>query len=271
MWLLCSKRCSGTMSNISRTRSTTTSENKLDIDSSLFNKLSNNEKIIVKLLCTKIDDITMKFEMELKIRDEKIQVLQEEVMACRSSYALLETRFDDQEATSKADTLIISGRDIPSFNESENCLAITHNLIKNKLKLSLSEDCVFSAHRMGKPPTTQKPDKRNILVKMKSEDNVQDIVKSSKKVKPTNLFFSENLIAKRYGFLSVLRKLKRSHPHKISGSSSIRGKIYVWLQPPNNDTPHVRHERKLISTGAQLEELCLNVLGACFIRGIIAE
>ena len=245
------------MSNTSRTRSSAQFDNKLDIDSSLFNKLSSNEKIIVKLLSTKIDDITLKFEMELKKRDEKILELQEEVKLCKSNLDHLETRFDEQEAASKADSMIISGSDIPTFTESENCLAVTQNLIKNKLKLSINENDIFSAHRIGRPPTTQKPDKRNILVKMRSEYNVQDIVKSSKKIKPNNVFFSENLISKRYGFLTVLRKLKRTHPDKISGSSSIRGKIYVWLPPPRSDTPNSRHGRKLINSSAQLEEFCL--------------
>ena len=184
------------MSNSKPATRTATSSDRLDMDISQFNKLNANEKIIVKLLSSKIDDITKRFEIELQKRDEKIHDLEAEIKVCKSSYEKLENRFDDQEATSRGDSLIISGNDIPSVNGSENCSGVVHNLMRNKLKLSISEENIYSAHRIGKPPTSQKPDKRNILVKMKSEEIVQEVVRCSKKIRPNSLFFSENFIAR---------------------------------------------------------------------------
>ena len=143
----------------------------------------------------------------------------------RKNYEKLELKFDNYEAQNRGNTLIISGKEVPSFNSNENCLSLVKNLIHNKLNLSIHEQSVVSAHRLGSPPSTQRPDKRNILVRLTDETSAQTIVKASKTVKPSSLFFSENLIQKRHTILQILRRLKRAQPNKISGCAAIRGRF----------------------------------------------
>ena len=161
--------------------------------------------------------------------------------------------------TAESNSLIISGNEVPVENNNEDCTQIARNLIKNKLKYSLNENTQCTAFRVGKPPSTQKPDRRNILVKMENEDLVQDIVRTSKKVKPTNMYFSENLIPKRLAILQILRRLKRTHTANISGCSSVRGRIYAWIPPPRPDAPGARVSRILVNTRTQLEDFCSKV------------
>ena len=94
---------------------------------------------------------------------------------------MLEKKIDDQEASLRGESLIISGRELPSMPVSENCSILAHNLTRGKLKLSIHEDEICTAHRIGRPLASQRPDKQNILVKMRSDDIVQEVVRSSKK------------------------------------------------------------------------------------------
>lgn len=247
------------------TRSASRSCNVLNdnsvMDKDQFNKLNPNEKIIVSLLSEKIDNMKQYFESELIKRDMKISRLEAEVLESKKNYEKLEIRFDDLESTGRANTLVISGGDVPAANTQENCSEIASNLIRNKLKYSLGNQVICSAYRLGKLPHSQKPDKRNILVRLDNEELAQDIIKTSKKVKPTNMYFSENLTPKRFAILQILRRIKRNHPEKICGTSSIRGKVYAWIPPPRPDAKDARAGRKLVNTRSQLEDLCSSVVG----------
>lgn len=234
---------------------------RLDLDKDQYNKLSTNERIIVSLLSSKIDDIYKKFEAELLKRDSKIKELENEVKISKLNYVKLENKLDDLDASSKGNSLVISGTEIPIMRSNENCVTIARDLIRNQLKHSIDDAMICSAHRIGKPPSTQKPDRRNILVKMNNEEVTQDIVRASKTVKPTNIYFSENLIPKRHGILTVLRRIKRSHSDKMSGCSSIRGRVYVWIPPPRPDAPGARSTRVSVNTRSELEDFCMKSIG----------
>ena len=230
------------------------------IDEPQFNKLNSNERIIVSLLSSKIDEINEKFSAELLKRDEKIESLQREVTILKKSYSKLEDRFDDLESSSRNNSIIVSGEEVPASKSEENCVNLVHGLIRNKLKYSISEEAICSAYRLGKPPPSQRPDKRNILVRLENENIAENLIRTSKLVRPTNLYFTENLIPKRQNILRVLRKAKKDHSAKISGCTSIRGKVYVWQKPPNPELPGARNSRILVNTRCQLEDFCANVL-----------
>ena len=244
-----------------RTSSGITGINPLELDKAQLNKLNPNEKIIVSLLSNKIEELKKSFEEELLKRDHRIRELETEIARSNKNYAKLETKFDDLEAASKCNSLVISGGEVPVVNSHENCSLIVKNRIKNKLKYSISEEIQLTAFRVGPPPSTQKPDRRNLIVKMENEELVQDIVRTSKKVRPTNLYFSESLIPKRLAILQILRKLKRTNPDKISGCSSVRGRIFAWIPPPRPDAPGARVSKILVNTRSQLEDFCSKTLG----------
>ena len=259
---MCAYRLLATMHSNRNTRSNTRTVFQEDtvIDQQQFEKLSSNEKIIVSILSSKIDELNSKFTAALKERDEKIEHLEKEVSNVKTAYKRLEDKFDDYEALSRGNSIIVSGSETPISNKNEDCAEMVRNLIKNKLSYSMNNQTVTSAYRIGTPPPSQKPDRRSILVTLDNENTAQTLVKTSKLVKPTNLYFSENLIQKRHTILQVLRKLKKDHPSKISGCSSIRGKIYAWIKPPNADMPSARNTRILVNTHQQLEDFCVKVV-----------
>ena len=227
-------------------------------------KLSSNEKVIISIIFNKIDEINSKFTAALIERDEKIKSLEKQVASFKTANEKLENKFDDYEAMSRGNTLIVSGTETPISNGNEDCAAIARNLIRNKLNYRIQDTAVTSAYRIGSPPVSQKPDRRSILVKLDNENTAQTLVKTSKQMKPPNLYFSENLIPKRHGILQILRKLKKENPSKFSGCSAIRGRIYAWLKPPNPDQPGARNSRILINTRRQLEDFCVNVVEVSF-------
>ena len=230
------------------------------IEPDQFSKLNQNEKIIVTLLSNKIDQMNSSFASALKERDEKISNLEKEVSSMKIAYDKLENKFEDYEAMARGNTLIISGSDVPASTNNEDCSSVVRYLIRNKLKYSVQDQSVSYAYRLGIPPPTQKPDKGSILVKLENEHIVQSLIRTSKLVKPTNLFFSENLIPKRHSILLILRKLKKDHPVKISGCSAIRGRVYAWIKPPNPDAIGARNTRIMINTRKELEDFCTRVL-----------
>ena len=48
----------------------------------------------------------------------------------------------------------------------ENCLPLTSEIFKEQLQVVVSQSDVSAAHRGGAKPKTQKPDGRNIIIKL---------------------------------------------------------------------------------------------------------
>ena len=117
----------------------------------------------------------------------------------RKNYRELAECLDDLENASRADSVLLSGNEIPTVSPTENLPQFVSGLFKNKLSNRVNIDNIFFAHRLGKKPTTQKPDRRKIIVvKFKHQDQRNDALHTAKQVKPDGLYLNENLTAKRF-------------------------------------------------------------------------
>ena len=172
----------------------------------------------------------------------------------------MEEKIDECEVEKRKLSLVVSGSGLPAHQNNEDCTKIVETLIRNKLSYSLGTASLVSAYRIGVKPVSQREDKRSIVAKFSSEEIVQEVVKASRTTRPQGLFFSENLIPKRQAIMKVLRKAKQDHSDKISGCSSIRGGVYVWIKPPRPDNPGARNSRLPVNTFSQLKNFCDSIL-----------
>ena len=224
--------------------------------------LTIGEKRILSELGEKIDFLSNKistFETLLAEKNSKIEKLEEELVLVKSNFSQMEERFDEIECEKRNNSIIISGGEVPAHNNNENCVSLVDNLIRTKLQCSLGSSMVTSAYRIGSKPNSQREDRRSIIAKFSNEEIAQQVIRSSRTVKPTKLYFSENLIPKRSYLCKILRSARKNYSSVISGCSSIRGKIYVWLKT-SDSVPGSKNTRIPVNNYAQLKRLCQDFL-----------
>ena len=89
-----------------------------------------------------------------------------------------------------------------------------------------------------------------ILLKVRSRDTKDQIIRNAKTVKPSKLFFNESLTPHRASLVYALRQAKKAHPGRVSACGSMDGRVYVWLKPPggvgNDQKTFVDNREKLI-------------------------
>jgi hypothetical protein len=113
---------------------------------------------------------------QLKTRNEEVVELKAEVGMLKNTVARLEDRIDDSDAYERRDTLIFSGDAVPDTLQEENCSNIVLKLVKDKLLLTLSPGDISTAHRLGRKPVAQGPDRRRIVAKLCRRDTKREIL-----------------------------------------------------------------------------------------------
>ena len=88
---------------------------------------------------------------------------------------------DDADACKCRDYAIFSGTAVPECNVRENCSEIVQGLIKNELKINVSNHDISTVHRLGPKPRTQEPDKRPIIAKFCRRDVKGEILVASRR------------------------------------------------------------------------------------------
>ena len=78
-------------------------------------------------------------------------------------------KLDDADAYERRDTLIISGSAIPVVTPGERVADLVCEMVKQKMKMTLSSTEISTAHRLGGRPKSQTEDKRNFIVKCVEE------------------------------------------------------------------------------------------------------
>ena len=215
----------------------------------------------------------------IKAKDQKINQLQNKIEVLEKQVNKLEDSFDDADAASRLDQVVISGADIPLVQENENTKNIVSDLFKSKLKLNCAENDIVNATRLGPKPKSQKPDRRSILVTTSNRGTKQGIMSACKSVRPS-FYVNENLTARRRTILYALRKIKKEHRDKIKGLTTFDGKVCVNI-PSHVATPadsrtsgngasasgthggtHVgtRDKKLLVNTHAGLVRFCNDVV-----------
>ena len=212
----------------------------------------------------KMDDMFKELRSEfLKAcseRDKKIEKMDGEIVLLKKKVGILEAKIDDSDAYERKDTAIISGKAVPPVQRDENCLDLVCQLVKDKLNYVVAPTDISVAHRLGEKKSAQGIDRRDLIVKFCRRNTKSDLVTTSRRMKAPDFFINESLTPLRQTISFVLRKAKREFPRIISGTSTIEGKNYVWIHPPNPNAPNARALRQLISTHDRLEEFCNRTL-----------
>ena len=243
-----SKRNTRTSANAAETAISDDNSDELNL-----NNLSQDGKIIVAAITAQLDLFRAEFLNKLNEKDKEIDNLKIEVNTLKVRLANMEEKIDDADAYERRDTLIFSGDAVPQVKTGENCRDIVCNLVKDKLNLQIASTDISTSHRLGKKPEDQRVDKRHIIVKLCRRDLKRDLISACKQLKP-DLFVNENLTPLRNTIMYALRKIKGHFPNLISGSASIEGRVFVWVNKPPAAT-----ERKMripINTKFKLEDFC---------------
>ena len=224
-------------------------------------KLSEESKLIVSLLRDEIRLMKTELIDLVNSKNEKIVKCENEIVLLKTEVRKLKNELDHTDSYQRRETVILSGNGVPEGNNDENCKAVVCHLVKNQLKLNLNPEDISTAHRLGRKPGYQRPDKRNIIVKLCRRDLKQDLIRASRtQVAPRNLYVNESLTPIRKKILFHLRQMKRAHPDIVSGCSSVEGRIYAYTKPssPSSgvsgfDRRDVRH---LVNDHDTLVEFC---------------
>ena len=225
--------------------------------------LSDESKKIIDAITLKLDEkleeIRVEFRMALAEKAESIKILESQVKILQSRVEKLEDAIDEGDAYERRDTLIISGEGLPEVSQDESSVSVVCSVVKDKLKLNLQTSDISTAHRMGRKPASQAPDKRKLVVKLCRRDVKKDILMAAKNLKP-NIYVNESLTPIRSTILFVLRKMRRSHPNVIKGSTSMDGRVFAWIasDPGRPDSSNVR---VLVNSHTKLLKLSEEKLG----------
>lgn len=251
---------------MTKTRSNSAYETEDESAALNLDKLSADGKLIVAAITAQLDIFKEDFLKKLAIKDKQIDSLKLEINTLHVKVANLEERIDDADAYERRDAIVISGNAVPQFQIGENCNDIVCNLVKNALKLKMNPSDISTSHRLGKKPTNQQPDRRNIIAKLCRRDLKREIINTCRQNKPDNLFVNEHLTPLRNTIMYALRKLKGRFPAIISGSTSIDGRVFVWIKKPTSTTSAEntgnapKNTRIPINTKFKLEDFCKKTL-----------
>ena len=188
--------------------------------------------------------------------DQKFTELKNELSVVKKQVASLEDKIDENEAYERRDTLILSGKAVPPCSNNEDCMAVVSKVLTDHLHYVVTPSDISTLHRLGKRPASQGPDNRSIIIKFCRRSSKLDLLASARRVRPANLFLNESLTPQRQNIAYALRKAKREFPTIISGTSSIDGKVFVWLKPPNPEARGARDTKMAINNYAALKNFC---------------
>ena len=224
--------------------------NNRENDENDLSHISEESKKIIKIMEIKFERAVSEILAKLDAKDKKIDELQCHLSIIKSENLELKSRIDDIENHIRKDVLLISGDSIPEFTTGENTSATVCQLIQEKLGEVIQPTAIISAFRVGKKTSAQLPDKRVILVKVRSVDIKDHLLRVARSVKPNRLFFNESLTPHRASIVHALRQAKKAHPNRISSCGSAGGRVFVWLRPPsgigNNQRLFVDSKDKLV-------------------------
>lgn len=222
-------------------------------------KLSEDGKLIVDAINRHLLEMKQEFIEKLEEKNKLVEDLRIEVDTLKLKVSNMEEKLDDADAYERRDTLLFSGSDVPHGSDGENCANIVIDLVKDKLKLNLQRSDLSVCHRLGRKPVSQQPDKRNIVVKLCRRDLKADILYACRQVKP-NMYVNESLTPIRGTIMYVLRQMKKKFPDKVSGCSSLDGKVFAWVRPAGPAVAGSRNARWPINSLLKLQQFSTDVL-----------
>ena len=185
--------------------------------------------------------------------DKKVSALEREVVGLNKKITKLEERIEEADAYERRDTLIISGKKVPLFQEGENSADLVVKTVKDNMNLVVSPNDISVAHRLGAKPRDQRPDQRSFIVKFCRRETKRNVLLAARRTKPNDIFINESLTPQRHEIYQCLRRAKREFPEKVNGCSTIDGSIYVWVK---SSTPGVRDLRLSMNSFERFKNFC---------------
>ena len=203
-----------------------------------------------------IEDMKESFMDVLRQKDEKIAELSGEIVLLKRQVERIEGRIDDNDQYERRDTLIISGESLPQCSSDDDCVEMVRQIAKDKLNYIVAASDISVAHRLGPKSTSQRPDRRKIIVKFCRRNLKVDLFAAARRVKPVNLFVNECLTAQRQSIFFALRKARKEFPNIVSGCSTIDGRVFAWLKSHDPQGTNSRDVRVLVNNLIKLDEFC---------------
>ena len=167
-------------------------------------ELTAESKSIVALVNGKIETKFAELSASLIERDKKISLLEDELNTLKKHFKKLEEKLDEFEACDRKYSIIISGKSTPIYSSGENAKFIVNELLKSVLRMNVPSSDILNVFRIGRVPPNQTEDRRAFSVKLRHHETATEIKRAAKTLKPTGLYFSENLTPLRHSILKVL-------------------------------------------------------------------
>ena len=151
--------------------------------------------------------------------------------------------------------VIISGDALPPSTTGENCINVVREIARNNLKIQLSEADISTAHRIGRKPATQHPDRRSIIAKLCRRSTKSDLMFACKNQPEDSprVYVNDSLTPIRNTIMYSLRQIRRAHPRLVTGCSSYDGKVYAYTKDPIAGR---RDRRHLVNSHSDLIKFC---------------
>lgn len=240
-----------------------------------FSKLSNEQRTLAEIIITAVNRAVQRLENVVARQSGEIAALtatvtdlqthaetrDEELSKLRDRLNTLEDQVDSNSAYEKRDCLIVSG-EVPPVSDGENCSEICRQLIRNNLRIQMKNDDISYAHRIGKKPITQAPDKRSIIIKLHRTDLKNDILSACREFRPP-FFVNESLTPTRSQVMFVLRKARGDHSDKFRTPRSYDGNVNAYVSMPGVPRPgqQTKFRRVVVNSRRVLDELLLQHIG----------
>ena len=208
----------------------------------------------VKVRAQLTEDFSLMFGAKLK----EVEELKNQVQFLTEKVSKLEDLVDEADQYERRDCLILSGPAVPAASSGENCASIVQDTIKNCCNIVISPTDINTAHRLGKKPISQGPDRRSLIVKFCRRDIKQDIYRSSRtQSRPKQLYINESLSPMRQKLYKSLRQMRKNHPDLVAGCSTFDGNLFAYTKmPPRADGSNTKDRRHLIKNLDSLKKFC---------------
>lgn len=185
-------------------------------------------------------------------KNEVISQLQNENLSLRQELSALKSNVEEANAYSRRDCAIVSGSALPECVVGEDTSKVVVNLLKDKLKLPVSEADICTAHRLGPKPPGSGPDVRKVIIKFVRRDLKRSMMSAAKKNKNSGIYLNDCLTPAMRSLFYSVRKMKRGST-VIKGCSTFDGKVYVYTAGTSEGSRDIRHH---IDSRATLSDFC---------------
>lgn len=171
----------------------------------------------------------------------------------------MEEKIYNAKAYERKDTPIFFRKAVHQVTQWDIYPQLACGLLKEHLKLVLNACDISTTHRIGKRPTNQQPDIRNITIKLCRRNLKSDILDACRQVKQPNLYINESLLnPSRSPIMYVLRSARkrfRDKKYLVVGRGMVRCAC-VFVKPLNPNSSGTRNGKVSVNTHLKLQMVC---------------